>query len=145
MLLSMNPGKALNIHSPDMAQVYWDGESVEKPPSLWVHGLLRVQVTHWRMNVSSRSHIFAVAEDAYSLSQTSDVAPNILLSGHSGSGKSEAVKLMALYLVTLSTRQEEKILQLEDFLKVLESFGNAKTVFNDNSTRFGQVLQLYLH
>ncbi|XP_041432646.1 unconventional myosin-XV-like isoform X1 [Xenopus laevis] len=96
------------------------------------------------MNAPSRSHIFAVAEEAYSLSQTSEVAPNILLSGHSGSGKTEAVKLIALYLVTLSTRQEDKILQLDNFLSVLESFGNAKTAFNENSTRFGQVLQLYL-
>ncbi|PIO35105.1 hypothetical protein AB205_0036130, partial [Aquarana catesbeiana] len=121
MLLSVNPFKSLNIYSLEMAQIYQDINIVERPP-----------------------HIFAVAEEAFILSRNSEHPPNILLSGHSGSGKTEAVKLLSQYLTTPQRRQGDKILQLLDFFKVLESFGHAKTVLNRNSSRFGQSLQVFL-
>ncbi|KAM4691202.1 myosin XVB [Rhinophrynus dorsalis] len=122
MLLSVNPFKPINIYSSDMALIYRDSKLVEKPP-----------------------HIFAVVEEAYTLSQTSECAPNILLSGHGGSGKTEAVRLISQYLMTLSRREGDKVSQLPEFLTVLESFGNAKTILHSKSTRFGQILQVFLH
>ncbi|KAM5135162.1 LOW QUALITY PROTEIN: myosin XVB [Mantella aurantiaca] len=122
MLLSVNPCKSLNIYSLDMAQIYQDVSIAERPP-----------------------HIFAVAEEAFILSRSSENPPNILLSGHSGSGKTEAVKLLSHYLTSPQRRQGDRILQILDFFTILESFGNAKTALNRNSSRFGQILQVFLH
>ncbi|KAM4663491.1 unconventional myosin-XVB-like [Discoglossus pictus] len=119
MLLSVNPFKPLKIYTLEMAQIYQDNKTVDKPP-----------------------HIFSVAEEAYTLSQTSETTPNILLSGHSGSGKTEAVKMISLYLTGLGRRQRDR---LSDLLTILDSFGNASTILNSNSSRFGQVLQIFLH
>ncbi|XP_042303487.1 myosin XVB [Sceloporus undulatus] len=66
-------------------------------------------------------------------------------SGQSGSGKTEAAKAIVLYLSRLYQRGEgpgKK--QPCDVLPILESFGNAKTVLNDNSSRFGKFLHIYL-
>ncbi|KAM3923030.1 unconventional myosin-XVB-like [Leptodactylus fuscus] len=120
MLLSVNPFKSLNIFSLDMAQIYQDNKNVERPP-----------------------HIFAIIEEAYTLSKCSEHAPNIFISGHTGSGKTEAVKVITQYLTTPGVRHGDRPLQIFDFLTVLESFGNAKTVLNSNSTRCGQILQMF--
>ncbi|XP_069807987.1 unconventional myosin-XVB-like [Dendropsophus ebraccatus] len=120
MLLSVNPFKALNICSIDMAEIYQDNKTMERPP-----------------------HIYSVVEEAYALYRISEHAPNILISGHTGSGKTEAVKVIVQYLTTPNMRQGDRPLQIFDFLTVLESFGNAKTVLNCNSTRCGQILQMF--
>ncbi|KAM4034530.1 unconventional myosin-XVB-like [Anomaloglossus baeobatrachus] len=63
--------------------------------------------------------------------------------GHTGSGKTETIKLIAQYLTTPNMRNGDRPLQIFDFLTVMESFGNAKTVLNNNSTRCGQILQMF--
>ncbi|CAH2302394.1 myosin XVB [Pelobates cultripes] len=103
-----------------MASIYLDSKILETPP-----------------------HIFAVVEEAYTISQNTECVPNILLSGHSGSGKTKAIKLISWYL--MNRRQEGRVAQLPDFLIILKSFGNAKTSMNSNSTRFGQILQVFFH
>ncbi|KAM8945884.1 myosin XVB [Pelodytes ibericus] len=92
-------------------------------------------------DLSFLQHLFSIVEEAYTLSQTTEFIPNILLSGHSGSGKTKAIKLISWYLT--HRRQGGRVGQLTDYLFALESFGNAKTTLNDNSTRFGQILQVF--
>ncbi|KAL8163222.1 UNVERIFIED_CONTAM: hypothetical protein K2H54_014901 [Gekko kuhli] len=96
-------------------------------------------------DLSGLEHIFAVTEMAYTFSQSSEREQCILLSGHSGSGKTEAAKAIILYLSRLCQPQEicgKK--QSSDVLPILESFGNAKTLLNDNSSRFGKFLHIHL-
>ncbi|KAJ6660325.1 hypothetical protein lerEdw1_017748 [Lerista edwardsae] len=67
------------------------------------------------------------------------------LDGHSGSGKTETTKAIVLYLSRLYQWQESNgKKQLSDILPILESFGNAKTILNDNSSRFGKFLNVHL-
>ncbi|KAF7249127.1 Unconventional myosin-XV [Varanus komodoensis] len=90
-------------------------------------------------------HIFAITEMAYAFSQSTEKEQCIVISGHSGSGKSEAAKAIVLYLSRLYQRQESQWgKQLPDVLPILESFGNAKTILNDNSSRFGKFLHVHL-
>ena len=76
---------------------------------------------------------------------------SILISGESGAGKTETTKIVLKYLTTLGsahTEEEEgdgdKLSVMERVMQsnpILEAFGNAKTLRNDNSSRFGKVRQ----
>ncbi|XP_064423745.1 uncharacterized protein LOC102351335 [Latimeria chalumnae] len=97
-------------------------------------------------DLSRLEHIFAIADAAYTQSQDSDQEQCILLSGQSGSGKTEATKFIAKYLTALYQSKEDRIREVRpsEVLPILESFGNAKTVLNDNSSRFGKFLHIHI-
>ncbi|XP_067403880.1 myosin XVB [Emydura macquarii macquarii] len=114
-----------------------------KPLGLYLEEVM----TQYQQGTLSKNapHIFAIAEMAYTLSQTSMQEQCIVISGHSGSGKTEAAKAILQYLTTLYQRQDSPgIRQPCDVLPILESFGNAKTIHNDNSSRFGKFLHVHL-
>lgn len=79
---------------------------------------------------------------------------SILISGESGAGKTETTKIVMLYLTTLGSAHTEdnpaegggeKLSIMERVLQsnpILEAFGNAKTLRNDNSSRFGKFIEL---
>ncbi|CAM5156263.1 unnamed protein product [Eretmochelys imbricata] len=122
ILVSVNPFKPLNLYLEEVVTQYQQGTLSKNAP-----------------------HVFAIAEMAYSLSQTSEQEQCIVISGHSGSGKTEAAKAIMRYLSTLYQRQDRPgIRQPCDVLPILESFGNAKTILNDNSSRFGKFLHIHL-
>ncbi|RWS14903.1 unconventional myosin-Ic-like protein [Dinothrombium tinctorium] len=122
VLISVNPYKTLNIYTNDFIEEHKNVNFYEVPP-----------------------HIFAIADTAFHLMQDECKDQCILISGESGSGKTEASKLILKYLAAASNhsiaveKAKDKLLQSNP---VLEAFGNAKTNRNDNSSRFGKYMDI---
>ncbi|XWS13545.1 hypothetical protein CRYUN_Cryun36dG0045800 [Craigia yunnanensis] len=92
-------------------------------------------------------HPFAVADSAYRQMINEGISQAILVSGESGAGKTESTKMLMCYLAYMGGRAnkaeersvEQKVLESNP---VLEAFGNAKTVRNNNSSRFGKFVEI---
>ncbi|XP_058197993.1 myosin-9-like isoform X3 [Rhododendron vialii] len=91
-------------------------------------------------------HVFAIADVAYRAMINECKSNSILVSGESGAGKTETTKMLMRYLAYLGGRKgtegrtvEQQVLQSNP---VLEAFGNAKTVRNNNSSRFGKFVEI---
>ena len=89
-------------------------------------------------------HVYAIADTSYKQMRGNGKSQAILVSGESGAGKTETSKHIMQYLVESSPLEndhniEEKILESNP---LLEAFGNAKTVRNDNSSRFGKFTEI---
>ncbi|KAK8712719.1 hypothetical protein V6N13_147948 [Hibiscus sabdariffa] len=91
-------------------------------------------------------HVFAVADVAYRAMVNESKSNSILVSGESGAGKTETTKMLMRYLAYLGGRAategrtvEQQVLESNP---VLEAFGNAKTVRNNNSSRFGKFVEI---
>lgn len=90
-------------------------------------------------------HLFAVSDGAYVNMLSNKENQSMLITGESGAGKTENTKKVIAYFATIGasskkSAEEEKKISLEDQVvqtnPVLEAYGNAKTVRNDNSSRF---------
>merc|ERR1711937_697039 len=96
-------------------------------------------------------HIFAIAEGAYQGMVQSGINQSILITGESGAGKTENTKKVISYFATIcsSGKRKEGEASLEDKIvntnPVLEAWGNAKTVRNDNSSRFGKFIRIHFN
>ena len=87
-------------------------------------------------------HIYQIAALAYSSMQSKRENQGIIISGESGAGKTVATKKCLQYLSTVAgagSGLADKILQANP---ILEAFGNAKTVRNNNSSRFGKWIEI---
>lgn len=96
-------------------------------------------------------HVFAVADRSYrQMMAEGRKSQSILISGESGAGKTESTKIVMSYLTTLGgmgveQQKEGELSVMERVLQsnpVLEAFGNARTLRNDNSSRFGKFIEL---
>jgi myosin heavy subunit len=83
-------------------------------------------------------HYFATAEAAFSGLLDERADQSIIISGESGAGKTEATKKCVQYIASVAgslTGVENRIMKASP---ILEAFGNAKTIRNNNSSRFGK-------
>ncbi|XP_068476741.1 myosin-2-like isoform X2 [Phaseolus vulgaris] len=89
-------------------------------------------------------HIYAIADAAYNKMIRDEVNQSIIISGESGSGKTETAKIALQYLAALggggNCAIENEFLQIN---RILEAFGNAKTSRNNNSSRFGKLIEIH--
>jgi myosin-7 len=127
ILISVNPFKMLPLYTPEMLDKYRTGYRGK--------GLA--------------PHIFGVAYNSYTAMLADSRDQSVVISGESGAGKSEATKLILQFLTDVSSRSntshgggssstlEQQILAANP---ILEAFGNAKTLRNNNSSRFGKLI-----
>ncbi|KAF7822772.1 myosin-2 isoform X1 [Senna tora] len=100
-------------------------------------------VSGYRQKLIDSPHVFAMADVAFNEMMRDEVNQSIIISGESGSGKTETAKFAMQYLAALgggSCGIENEVLQTNS---ILEAFGNAKTSRNDNSSRFGKLIEIH--
>nr|XP_048310370.1 myosin-15 [Myodes glareolus] len=124
--VAMNPYKWLPVYQKEVMAAYQRKRRSEAPP-----------------------HIFAVADSALQDMLRSGENQSILFTGESGAGKTVNTKLTIQYFATMAAISEtqKKLGISEDLIiqmnPVLEAFGNAKTLRNDNSSRFGKLIRMH--
>ncbi|XP_015082009.1 myosin-2-like isoform X2 [Solanum pennellii] len=100
-------------------------------------------VTAYRQKLLSDPHVYSIADSAYDRMMEDEISQSIIISGESGSGKTETAKYAMEYLAMLgggSNGIEKEVLQTS---YILEAFGNAKTSRNNNSSRFGKLVEIH--
>ncbi|TQV96930.1 myosin-1 [Cordyceps javanica] len=126
VLVSVNPFRDLGIYTDQVLDSYRGKNRLEMPP-----------------------HVFAIAESAYYNMKAYHENQCVIISGESGAGKTEAAKRIMQYIANVSGGQSGDIQKIKDMVlatnPLLESFGNAKTLRNNNSSRFGKYLQIYFN
>src|SRR5437868_5693687 len=92
-------------------------------------------------------HVFAIAERAYRHMLSASRSQSIICSGDSGAGKTETAKYLLRYLTTIAGSGQGEQSALEKRIieanPIMEAFGNAKTLRNDNSSRFGKFVRVH--
>jgi len=122
----VNPYKRYPLYTHRVAKIYLGKRRNECPPHLW-----------------------AIAETAYRGMLLNTKNQAMLITGESGAGKTENTKKVITYLamVASSSKKSDKKVSLEDQIvatnPILESYGNAKTSRNDNSSRFGKFIRIH--
>ncbi|RYP04295.1 hypothetical protein DL764_004558 [Monosporascus ibericus] len=126
VLVSVNPFRDLGIYTDQVLESYKGKNRLEMPP-----------------------HVFAIAESSYYNMKAYRENQCVIISGESGAGKTEAAKRIMQYIANVSGGQSGEIQQIKDMVlatnPLLESFGNAKTLRNNNSSRFGKYLQIHFN
>ncbi|KAA0203334.1 hypothetical protein HAZT_HAZT001173 [Hyalella azteca] len=120
ILVAVNPYQNLPIYTADQIRLYKGKKFGELPP-----------------------HIFAIGDNCYSNMNTFHRDQCIVISGESGAGKTENTKLILQYLTAISARHSWIEQQVLEANPILEAFGNAKTLRNDNSSRFGKYIDIH--
>uniref|UniRef100_A0AC35UIR9 Myosin motor domain-containing protein n=1 Tax=Rhabditophanes sp. KR3021 TaxID=114890 RepID=A0AC35UIR9_9BILA len=132
----INPYKRLPIYTESVCKMYIGRRRTEMPP-----------------------HLFAVSDEAYRNMVNDHENQSMLITGESGAGKTENTKKVISYFaivgasqsseVKKTTDNKKKVVTLEDQIvqtnPVLEAFGNAKTVRNNNSSRFGKFIRIHFN
>nr|XP_023412232.1 myosin-3 [Loxodonta africana] len=129
--VTVNPYKWLPVYNPEVVDGYRGKKRQEAPP-----------------------HIFSISDNAYQFMLTDRENQSILITGESGAGKTVNTKRVIQYFATIAatgdlTKKKDSKMKgtLEDQIisanPLLEAFGNAKTVRNDNSSRFGKFIRIH--
>uniref|UniRef100_A0A670IZA6 Myosin-4-like n=1 Tax=Podarcis muralis TaxID=64176 RepID=A0A670IZA6_PODMU len=130
--VTVNPYKWLPVYNPEVVSGYRGKKRQEAPP-----------------------HIFSISDNAYQFMLTDRENQSVLITGESGAGKTVNTKRVIQYFATIAVAGDKKKEPqpgkmkgtLEDQIiqanPLLEAFGNAKTVRNDNSSRFGKFIRIH--
>lgn len=122
VLVVVNPYKWLDIYGEDSMRAYTHKARIDVPP-----------------------HVFATAEETYRTMLSEEDNQCVIISGESGAGKTEASKQIQNYIAGVSGSGAGVDKVKRTFLEsnpLLEAFGNAKTLRNNNSSRFGKYFEL---
>ncbi|PJP07122.1 myosin 5 [Saccharomyces cerevisiae] len=123
VLISVNPFRDLGIYTDAVMNKYKGKNRLEVPP-----------------------HVFAIAESMYYNMKSYNENQCVIISGESGAGKTEAAKRIMQYIAAASSTHTESIGKIKDMVlatnPLLESFGCAKTLRNNNSSRHGKYLEI---
>lgn len=137
ILIAINPFKHINIYDIEHHEYYYSNTNKNTTTSKQIP-----------------PHIFWTANEAYIRMCASKRLQCIVISGESGSGKTESTKLIVQHIIylcsstTTTTHSKTNIIQNElqtkilDVNYLLEAFGNAQTSMNSNSSRFGKYLKM---
>ncbi|XP_056258001.1 myosin heavy chain, fast skeletal muscle-like isoform X4 [Seriola aureovittata] len=131
--VTVNPYKWLPVYDPKVVSAYRGKKRMEAPP-----------------------HIFSVSDNAYQNMLTDRENQSVLITGESGAGKTVNTKRVIQYFATIavaggSDKKDHSPGKIQGTLEdqiisanpLLEAFGNAKTVRNDNSSRFGKFIRIH--
>uniref|UniRef100_A0A7N8XXN1 Myosin VIIAa n=1 Tax=Mastacembelus armatus TaxID=205130 RepID=A0A7N8XXN1_9TELE len=122
ILVAVNPYQLLPIYTADQIRLYTNKKIGEMPP-----------------------HIFAIADNCYFNMQRNNRDQCCIISGESGAGKTESTKLILQFLAAISGQHSWIEQQVLEANPILEAFGNAKTIRNDNSSRFGKYIDIHFN
>uniref|UniRef100_A0A8C9ZDL1 Myosin VIIAa n=1 Tax=Sander lucioperca TaxID=283035 RepID=A0A8C9ZDL1_SANLU len=122
ILVAVNPYQVLPIYTADQIRLYTNKKIGEMPP-----------------------HIFAIADNCYFNMQRNNRDQCCIISGESGAGKTESTKLILQFLAAISGQHSWIEQQVLEANPILEAFGNAKTIRNDNSSRFGKYIDIHFN
>lgn len=109
------------------------------PPDLGIYTDAVLQTYRGKNRLEVPPHVFSIAESAYYNMQAYKENQCVIISGESGAGKTEAAKRIMQYIAAVSGGEDSSIKEIKDMVlatnPLLESFGCAKTLRNNNSSR----------